>query len=234
MVSLREPIRIVSRDRLALQYECQGTDRYNELRRHLFAITASEVPDIFGYGYGSRHKLWEHKTGRKKQKHDPFVQEMLEAGSRHEEPLVQQLLRVVGGECFVTGCWTYDKDPRIGASPDRRLWRDGRWYAVEAKSRQAQGGEPLLPNEKFWLQIQTQLAVLDYESAYYISNNLNVEGSVPIVCEIMRDRDCWDFLIYPQICFFIAALEDHTEPPLRQMHKTNFMPYIEKTVYKLY
>lgn len=218
--------------RIMMRYKDQNTKEWHDTRERLYQLTASEVPDALGAGFGSRQKLFKRKIARQEGiefELNPYLEDIMSRG-HEDEPIIVRMLAErlaqlgVIGKIFTTGIWEYKKDPRIGASPDRRFYdlANGYWVNVEIKSRQTNRNgeltEPRKPTLENWIQMQTQMQCTRAAGCIYACANVRRPEWPMVVCFVARSDEAWDKCIYPKICEFLHCLDKKEEPP-RLKHK---------------
>ena len=111
---------------IALQYRDQEDESTFDVVHNLFRLTASDAPCVFGFGRTSRHALYVQKVTGIRPNIPDWVQDSMDKGKEDEQVLVEQLAETLDNQgpytIFKCGTFYLREDPRIGASPDRRIW----------------------------------------------------------------------------------------------------------------
>jgi hypothetical protein len=134
------------------------------------ALTASELPCLFGFGYESRASLWEVKRGlRKPYEACDFIKQAMARGTALEPQGIGELIGTLGPVPIITaadaGFWTRslqrDGTVLLGATPDGLLTDpdNNPCAVVEIKSPMNSTDVPI-GSDKFWryvLQVFAQM-----------------------------------------------------------------------------
>ena len=193
------------------------SDAYNTARQK-YQFTASQIPNIFGYGYTSRQKYYRELTGLEEPTSiSPFVQELVDEGQR-TEPLAADIFGQVYDNFIVlnTGLWPHPYHPWLAASPDRVLvnHKDPTQIALLEIKTRTMGAPPYSPTDvqfvKFWLQMQIQLQCTQVSHCFYWGFS-NCEGMPAELAIIRRDDKVWKSVIEPGILAFKAIVDNRID-----------------------
>ena len=184
----------------------QHTPEWYAYRKNM--LTASNLAPIVGVkGFVTKQQLFSRKTGD----WDPNVPHVdspaMAHGRKYEEEAGRVFEQVCGIQLFKKdiGLLEHPDYPWIGASPDFVGMYDP--VLVETKVPYSRTIEHSCP-DKYWTQIQQQLAVCDLETAYlvqYMPPNACTDGILDVV-RVDRDREWWNSVAMPALRSFRAEV----------------------------
>jgi len=233
-----------TQNRISLIKLDQGSEQYFEKRKQ-FVFTASNIPNIFGYGYETRQTYFKRLSQKTELPANRFVDEMREEGNRCESLAADLFENLSGIRLIKTGLWPHATLPWLAASPDRGVDTnafvtslklqcnpkfglpsacEGPFDTIMEIKTRTKGYAPFKPGDdgfiKFWLQMQTQMQCTGarYCIYYGYSDFCDVGHEIWVV---ERDDEQWFGVMLPEIRHFKGCLDHGSEITFKR-NKTKF------------
>lgn len=186
----------------------QGSAEWLAFRRN--RVMASDLPSIMGVGFDTPHECYMKKMNGIETADNEHMRK-----GRDNEPIARKLFEEKVGFLFSPAVVISLENYWMGASLDginqeRKEILEIKCPGKRGHDEAVRGGIP----EKYWPQVQWQLAVTGYCEGYYVSY---YEGEI-VVLEFSRDDEYIDKLIKEADLFYERIVNfDPPEAPFVQM-----------------
>lgn len=148
----------------------QSDDRFWELkanRKHF--VSASDVPNICGFGWITPRQLWKQKCGLSSPKMDDYTSALMKHGRDWEPYARREFEKLMQCPVIETGMWVHPIDQRLSASPDGLMLSCDGFLPLEIKcpNNNTQITEKRRHKDSLQLQTQIQCVGAPYGFLFY-------------------------------------------------------------------